>query len=122
MAHGWWDKHYSSLRVDERNMADFVDAVYPKSDPQITTKVAPANYAQFHETRRLLATFFDRWQSRVKSKRLTAVVGHVGRDVVLLSWLELALARSVGDRKIAGQKAKSGKQGLFEYGMYLFQR
>ncbi len=116
----WLNDNQSHLNPDQRRMWEFAAAVYPAYD--LAGSVIPANERNdFHESRRQLATFFHRQWEATSNRQLYSVVPHTYDDVVLLSWLELALAHVLMDGGPPGD-GYGGKLGLFEYGRYLEKR
>ena len=60
-----------------------------------------------------MARFFQRTSKSLGKRKLEALTVHADRDVMLLSWLEVALIKSTGDKK------SGGKENLFQFAKYL---
>ena len=121
----WYEDNQRQLNADQRRMWEFANAVYPggdvPSDPMEKSIIPNAEKASFDSSRRHFATFFHRQWEATSNRQLFSIVPHTLEDVILLSWLELALARATKD---AGPQREGfgGKRGLFEYGKYLEKR
>lgn len=119
----WYEDNQRQLNADQRRMWEFAAAVYPgvSSEPMEQSIIPTADTSSFDSSRRHLATFFHRQWEATSNRQLFSVVPHTIEDVILLSWLELALVRVTKD---AGPQREGfgGKRGLFEYGKYLEKR
>jgi len=115
----WIDDYGSRLNTDQRNLWEFVTAIYPPrtggmTDVMERSLVPDTDRDSFHRSRQVLGTFFQRSRERLSNRALEKIAGHTDDDVVLVSWLELALVRGTRDDG-PGKKDK-----LFEFGNYLW--
>ena len=121
----WYDDNYNFFNADQKKLCEFVIGIYPPRTEN-TIEVMDASIIEttdrdeFDEARRNLATFFHRQQEQLSNRKLYDVAGHTYDDVVLLSWLELALVRGTQDERL-GKEGFQGKRGLFNFGNYLSQ-
>ena len=119
----WYDDHQKYFNVESGRIAQFVVAIYPPRtditvDLMDDSIVDSADRDSFDNARRQLATFFHRQQQQTSNRALYKVVSHTFDDVVLLAWLELALARGTKDES-PGKEGYQGKKGLFEFGNFM---
>ena len=115
----WFEDYGSRLSSDQRNLWEFASAVYPPRTGGITDvmegSIIPVeDRDKFHRARQVLGTFFQRGREKLSNRWLEKIAGHADDDVILVSWLELALVRGTRD----DGPGKKGK--LFEFGNYLW--
>ena len=106
------------MNSDQRALWEFVDAIYPPRTGEtvdiLEQSVIPQDdRTRFHEARFKLGTFFQRSREMLKDRELQKIVGHAKLDVLLVSWLEVALVRGTRD------EGPGKKSQLFEFGNYL---
>jgi len=114
----WHDDYGAYLNSDQRMLWEFVDAIYPPrtddtADVLERSDIPQDDRTRFHEARFKLGTYFQRSREKLKDCELQKIVGHAKLDVLLLSWLELALVRGTRD------EGPGKKSQLFEFGNYL---
>ena len=114
----WFEDHGSRLSSDQRNLWEFATVVYPPRTDGMTDvmegSIVPAQEKkEFHRARQVLGTFFQRCRERLSHKALERIAGHADGDVILISWLEIALVRGTKDY------GPGKKDELFEFGNYL---
>jgi hypothetical protein len=117
----WFDDYGARLSTDQRNLWEFVSAIYPPRtggtpDVMEGSIIPDGDKESFHRSRQVLGAFFQRGRERLSNRVLDAIAGHADDDVFLVSWLELALVRGTRDDG-PGKKSK-----LFEFGNYLWNR
>jgi len=117
----WYINHGGRMNPDQRELWKFVTSVYPPRSSK-TKKVTDQSIIEvqnrdtFHQSRWEMSRFFQRNSKSIGQRRLEILTGHAERDVILLTWLEIALIISTGDDK------SGNKESLFEYAKYLTNR
>ena len=119
----WYADNSQNFTVKQKRIWSFVEKIYPERstntvDLMDSSIVDASERELFDDSRRSLATFFHRYQEELSSRHLKRVAGHAFEDVILLSWLELALVRATQD-SAPGPGGFQGKKGLYEFGNYL---
>ena len=122
----WWADSCDQFNADHKRIWDFVSRVYPEKaahtvDLMEGSIISSPEKESFDDSRRSLATFFHRYQEELSNRQLQKVAGHSFEDVILLSWLELALVRATQDGA-PGSDGFQGKKGLYEFGNYMSKR
>ena len=122
----WYEENNRGFNEDQSRLWEYAAGVYPEKTDGAANHldsiiIDNKDRNSFDESRRHIATFFHRQWQATSNRRLFSVLSHTIEDVILLSWLELALVRATKDSGPA-RDGFGGKRGLFEFGRFLQKR